>query len=143
MKSKVTGLDELMKVYDRMQYKDVEIYARVGAELAAVRDYIDRKLQETFSNHNEDHFVVELNFGGSGSYNLVVTSDEVGTFIYYGTSAHSISSDGPMPLWGGTAFARSVMHPGQESKKEEIDDIVAEAFEIMWSAGEGGTLWAS
>jgi len=140
---RVTGLQQLMKVYDRVQYKDVELLAKTVAQLQGVKEYIERKLLEMFPNHNQEHFVVELNFGGAGSYNLTINSDEIGSFIYYGTAAHSISSDGPMPLWGGTAFARSVVHPGQESQREEIDQIVADAFEIMWTAGSGGELWAS
>lgn len=141
---KITGMEKVMKVYDRMQYKDEQLRLKVTAQLYAVKEYIEAGLQELFSEHNDKHFEVQLNFGGSGSYNITIVADDIGKYIYYGTEEHFISSSGPMPLWGGSAFAYSVSHPGQESRQEEIDQIVADAFEIMWTSGEsdGGAIWA-
>lgn len=137
---RVTGLDQLADLIQDVEIYDDKKIAEIIGELEIAKAYIERELAKLFAHHNEEHFAVELEIIGRNQFIINVYADEVGTFVYYGTSAHPISSDSPMPMYDGEFFARTVSHPGQSPMYDEIDRIVQNAVLVMWMGDAG---WAS
>lgn len=83
---------------------------------------ITRNLSQAIGEKSK-HFTVKIQ--PRGGYMMVVLKpkDAVGSYIYWGTRSHSISSPEPMPI-GNNRFARNVSHPGTDPMKEKIDSAV-------------------
>lgn len=99
----------------------------VATEIAALSIVmIKSRLQQSLGSKAK-HFGVKVEPSDNGGMVIDVGPvDDVGNFIYHGTKPHIIKSPNAMFLGGGV-FAHTVLHPGTESMKDEIKEIVSES----------------
>ena len=107
---------------------------------AFIEEFLVLGLARIFKN-SAAHFKVHLATDSSNMWEIMIQADEVGAYQYYGTAPHSITSDKPMPINGGVAFAQSVSHPGTEPHIDEVNTLIAEAFIAVKATGGGRGLW--
>lgn len=103
--------------------QDISLLKFAGIVKAA-EEMITVELRQLFPDTT--HLDVKMFTYGPNNYEISIVGDEIGSYIYYGTAPHSFKSDSPMPIGEGI-YARSVNHPGTQSRKEEIDAIVQRA----------------
>lgn len=73
------------------------------------------------------HFRVVNRGNQYGNTISVVAKDEIGAYIYYGTSPHMVGSPGQVLANEATGFGPvtgPVLHPGTEARKDDIDGII-------------------
>jgi hypothetical protein len=87
---------------------------------------IRRNLAQAIGDKSK-HFVVKIEPGVGYMKVVLKPKDAVGSYIYWGTKRHSISSSEPMPI-GNSRFARNVSHPGTDSMKQKIDGAVRKSL---------------
>jgi hypothetical protein len=87
---------------------------------------IRRNLAQAIGDKSK-HFVVKIEPGVGYMKVVLKPKDAVGSYIYWGTKRHSISSSEPMPI-GNSRFARNVNHPGTDSMKQKIDGAVRKSL---------------
>lgn len=119
----------------RMETRELSSIAKAGAAAASMSEFINIRLQQLFGDGR--HFDTTIMYLSQGVFRVDISADEVGTYIYYGTAAHSITSPLAMPL-GDNRFASRVNHPGTPSRKAEIDAIIQEA---MLAFRAGNAVW--
>lgn len=117
------GLDRVIEDLQRQQ-RDVNV--NMTKKILFLTNLIKSNLRDAIGEKAK-HFDVQVNPFGIGVQIIVAPNDDVGRFIYSGTSAHDISSSyEPMPMPDG-GFSRSVRHPGTKSLKPQIDRAVSSA----------------
>lgn len=121
----------------QMEQNEFSSIAKAGAGAAGMAMYINMRLEQLFGAGR--HFSVDVTYMSQGIFKINIHADEIGHYIYYGTSSHNITSPLAMPL-GDNRFASRVNHPGTESRKKDIDAII---FETMMALKAGNTPWHS
>jgi hypothetical protein len=87
---------------------------------------ITRNLSQAIGDKSK-HFTVKIQPGPLYMKVVLKPKDAVGSYIYWGTRRHSISSSEPMPI-GNSRFARNVNHPGTDPMKQKIDAAVRKSL---------------
>ena len=106
----------------------------------AAQQTIMVNLKQALGDSKAKHFDVSVKPSGVGVEVSVRVLDDVGKFIYLGTTAHKITAagGGAMPIDGGR-FASTVHHPGTKSHEEKINEAVKDgimqAYRILGGAG--------
>ena len=120
-----------------MSVKNIKAVERASQKMMGIeRKYKARNVQITFLlaaaitrnisqaiGDKSKHFTVKIQPGPIYMKVVLKPKDSVGSYIYWGTKRHSISSSEPMPI-GNSRFARNVSHPGTDPMKEKIDSAV-------------------
>jgi hypothetical protein len=107
--------EKIMKIERKYKARNVQITFLLVAA-------INRNLSQAIGEKSK-HFTVKVQPMGSYMKVILKPKDAVGSYIYWGTKRHSISSSEPMPI-GNSRFARNVNHPGTDPMKDKIDAAV-------------------
>ena len=124
-----------------MSVENIKAIERASQKIiASERKYKVRTVQITFVLYaairknlsqaigdKSKHFIVKIEPGVGYMKVVLKPKDAVGSYIYWGTKRHSISSSEPMPI-GNSRFARNVSHPGTDSMKQKIDGAVRKSL---------------
>lgn len=120
------GIDRLMEEVNRMESR----VTLAVTEIIALGSMMIRSKMKELLGDKAKHFGVSVEPGQENSLTVVVGPvDDIGNFIYHGTKPHIISSPNAMYIGGGV-FAKTVLHPGTESMKDEIRKIVSDAMRL-------------
>lgn len=117
------------EVIDNINIQTDVVALKMASTIRTAKEYIAAGLRQMFPDSG--HFLVEMQALGPTAYDVSIYADEIGGYIYYGTSSHNISANRAMPL-GESRFASSVSHPGTMPRKDEIDKLVENAMRTIW-----------
>lgn len=123
------------KILLNIEAKAASYQNQIGVMSTAISEYINVRLKQIFGESL--HFVAHVEYLSEGVFQVKISADEIGVYLYYGTSSHRINSIGAMPIGEGR-FAHSVNHPGTAARQPEIDAIIQEA---LISVRAGNYLW--
>lgn len=119
-----------IKAIDRVSQSLIQVDRRYKARNTMItlmlRSAISRNLSQAIGEKSK-HFVIQVIPAGTYMVVTLRPKDAVGSYIYKGTKAHSISSSEPMPIGNGR-FSRNVSHPGTASERERINNAVRKSM---------------
>lgn len=124
---KVQNKNASLNILKNLAEKERELDILVSKKAIVLNSMIKASLVQSIGEKAK-YYDIKIKPRRGGVEIIVVATDNVGIFLYKGTSAHDISSSfTPMPMPDG-GFSRSVRHPGTKSMKTEIDAAIRSAI---------------
>lgn len=125
MKGGIENNDAMQRVRTRVVRSKEGVDVKTTQAVILLKGAITKNLNGVLGEKMK-HFTVDIQPGSGTGVKVCVNVDDIGRFLYSGTSPHTIRSSTPMPMPDG-GFAMSANHPGQKELKPEIDRAITAA----------------